>query len=148
MIVIVTVIIGLTTGTAFGSFRLYRRSTHSQIPFGQLGIKTPQTMVCEHTWDAAQKAAAPMYLLQAITQVIAGAIPVALALAHVANFIVIGLWLVLLLSAIFLFVGFAGGRGAAAAKAVECEHTRREQRTSRSGPSRRTNGGSRAKKRR
>jgi hypothetical protein len=164
MVVILSVIIGITVGTVFGSVRLAMRSARSQIPMGNLGIKTPETMICEHTWDAAQKAAAPMYLLQALTQVIAGAIPIALAFAGVRTFIVFGLWVVLLLAAIFIFVGFAGGRGAAAAKAVECEHTRREQRVAKAGQSRRTGGaggsggratsrrtnggGSRAKKRR
>ena len=70
----------VSVGFAGWMWYLARRATTGALRSGP-GIRVPATKVCEHTWEAAQVAAAPRYTKLAINQTLKQAATVAFDVA-------------------------------------------------------------------
>ena len=88
------------------------------------GIRLPATKVCEHTWDAAQRVAAPRYTKLAVILASIAAITLALGLIGVSEGLVLGVWLGAAIVSQIVMLSGAGRDAATAAAAVRCEHQR------------------------
>lgn len=86
------------------------------------GIRIAETKKCEHTWAAAQRVAAPIYRLIALSLAGTAAATVALSFVNpTAAFlgaIIVGLGIEV------FFLGAASVRARKAADAIDCEHSR------------------------
>jgi hypothetical protein len=86
------------------------------------GIRLPATKVCEHTWQAAQRAAAPRYTTLALAFLVVAAITAVLGVAGVGDSAVLVVWVVLAVGVQVVTLAGAGREATAAAIAVRCEH--------------------------
>jgi hypothetical protein len=86
------------------------------------GIRVPAAKVCEHTWRAAQVAAAPRYTKLAAIMIAVGLATIALDLAGVDGTTVVIAWFVAAIGAQFVLLAGAGRDATLAATAVRCEH--------------------------
>ena len=100
---------------------LSRRASPGALRTGP-GIRVPATKVCEHTWDAAQHAAAPRYTRLAVMLVAIAAVTIGLELAGVDSSTVVIAWFIAAVGVQALTLAAAGRDATNAARAVRCEH--------------------------
>lgn len=86
------------------------------------GIRLPATQVCEHTWAAAQRAAAPRYTTLTGTLLAVAVVALALDAVGVSEGAVVVVWFVLAIGAQAVTLIGAGRVATAAAAKVRCEH--------------------------
>jgi hypothetical protein len=101
---------------------LGRRAAAGALARSGPGIRLPATKVCEHTWVAAQRAAAPRYTKLAVAFLVVGAVTAALGLAGVSDGPILVVWVVLAVGMQVVTLAGAGREATAAAAAVRCEH--------------------------
>jgi len=109
---------------AFGAWMGYlaRRSATGTVPEGGPGIRVAATTRCEHTWLAAQRAAARLFAFVGVAAALSGVLGIALVAAGLNGLLVALLVLFGTGCALFFFLGVASVRATHAANAVECEH--------------------------
>ena len=103
---------------------LGRRASAGQLGRGAPGIRLPATKVCEHTWAAAQRVAAPRYTKLAAILAGIAAVTLALGLLGVSDGLVLGIWLGAAIISQVVMLSGTGRDAAVAAAAVRCEHQR------------------------
>ena len=101
------------------------------------GIRIAETMICEHTWAAAQQVVAPIYRIIATALAITAALTV--ALSFVNGWIAVIAAVVVTLGVEVFFLGVASVRARKAASAVQCEHKRNQRGPSATPPHQRAN---------
>ena len=112
----------VSVGFAGWMFYLGRRASAGALGRTGPGIRVPATKVCEHTWEAAQGAAAPRYTKLAMMLVVIAVATVILELVGVESSTVVIAWFVAAIGAQALTLAGAGRDATAAATAVRCEH--------------------------
>ena len=103
-------------------WNLGRRASHAQLARSGPGIRLAATKVCEHTWAAAQVAAAPRYTKLSIALVAIAVATAILGLAGVESSTVVIGWFIAAIAAQAVMLAAAGRDATAAATAVRCEH--------------------------
>ncbi|HEX7094861.1 MAG TPA: hypothetical protein VF183_03195 [Acidimicrobiales bacterium] len=101
---------------------LGRRAAAGALTHSGPGIRMPATKVCEHTWKAAQRAAAPRYTQLAAALLGVAVVAFALDAAGVDESAVVVTWFVLAIGAQVVMLVAAGRAATAAAGLVRCEH--------------------------
>jgi hypothetical protein len=101
---------------------LGRRAAAGVLGRGAPGIRLPATKVCEHTWAAAQKVAAPRYTQLATVFLATAAVTLVLGLAGVSEGGILIVWIVLAAGIQVVVLAGAGQEASRAAAAVRCEH--------------------------
>jgi hypothetical protein len=111
----------VSVGFAGWMWYLGQRAARGALRTGP-GIRVPATKVCEHTWAAAQDAAAPRYTKLALMLLAVAAATVVLDLVGVESTTVVIAWFAGAVGAQALMLAGAGRDATAAATAVRCEH--------------------------
>jgi hypothetical protein len=101
---------------------LGRRAAAGALGRGAPGIRLPATKVCEHTWAAAQRVAAPRYTQLATVFLGTAAVTAVLGLSGVSEGVILVVWIALAAGIQVLMLAGTGQEATRAATEVRCEH--------------------------
>jgi hypothetical protein len=101
---------------------LGRRAAKGLLGRAAPGIRLPATKLCDHTWSAAQRAAAPRYTKLAGIFLGIAVVTLGVDLAGASSGTVVVVWFVLAIGAQLVMLTGAGRAATVAAQAVQCEH--------------------------
>jgi SdpI/YfhL protein family len=116
------VIAAIAFALSAGAFAIAQRSGAGKMSTKGPGIRLPETMRCEHTWQAAQLAVATPYRYLAGALFLVGALALLMGALDLAAFVIVVIAIVLATAATFFYVGVAITRSKKAAGSVRCEH--------------------------